>query len=128
MSDLYGDLDTRAAAVAAQVVRWRQYLHEHPELSDRETENAALITTHPKSLGLDDIRTDVAGHGVVGMLRGGLPGDRVVALRADVDALPVPDLCGVPLASHVVDQTLVTGVRLHAQVGYDHLSGALAPG
>ncbi|MEU1209602.1 amidohydrolase [Nocardia sp. NPDC005825] len=104
MSDLYGDLDARAAAVAAQVVRWRQHLHEHPELSNRETETAALITAHLKSLGLDDIRTDIAGHGVVGVLRGGLPGDRVVALRADIDALPVPDLCGVPFASHVVDQ------------------------
>ncbi|MVU75691.1 amidohydrolase [Nocardia sp. ET3-3] len=104
MSSIYDDLDTRASAVARQVVQWRHHLHEHPELSNREVNTAALITDHLKSLSLDEVRTDIAGHGVVGVLRGGQPGERVIALRADIDALPVPDLCGVPFASHVVDQ------------------------
>ncbi|MFE3191005.1 M20 family metallopeptidase [Nocardia sp. NPDC059240] len=104
MSTIYDDLDARAAAVARQVIGWRHHLHQHPELSNREVNTAALITDHLKSLSLDEVRTEIAGHGVVGVLRGGQPGERVIALRADIDALPVPDLCGVPFASHVVDQ------------------------
>ncbi|GAB2564207.1 M20 metallopeptidase family protein [Nocardia heshunensis] len=104
MSAIYDDLDARAAAVARQVIGWRHHLHQHPELSNREVNTAALITDHLKSLSLDEVRTGIAGHGVVGVLRGGQSGERVVALRADIDALPVPDLCGVPYASHVVDQ------------------------
>ncbi|WP_040805358.1 M20 metallopeptidase family protein [Nocardia concava] len=109
MSTIYDELDADAAAVAGQVVRWRQHLHQHPELSNREVETAALITDHLKSLSLDEVRTGIAGHGVVGVLRGGQPGERVIALRADIDALPVPDLCGVPFASHVVDQNYPGG-------------------
>ncbi|MEC3920597.1 M20 metallopeptidase family protein [Nocardia sp. CDC160] len=109
MSALHDELDTRATAVGPQVVRWRQHLHQHPELSNREVHTAALITDHLKSSSLDEVRTGIAGHGVVGVLRGGQPGDRVIALRADTDALPVPDLCGVPFASHVVDKTYPGG-------------------
>ncbi|WP_280356669.1 M20 metallopeptidase family protein [Nocardia otitidiscaviarum] len=101
---IYAELDAAAAAVADRVVRWRQHLHQHPELSNRERETARLIADHLRSLGLDEVRTGIAGHGVAGVLRGGRPGDRVVALRADIDALPVPDQCGVPFASRVVDE------------------------
>ncbi|RDI53923.1 amidohydrolase [Nocardia mexicana] len=101
---IYEGFDRAAAAVSDQVVRWRQHLHQHPELSNRETDTAALIADHLRSLRLDEVRTGIAGHGVVGVLKGGLPGDRVIALRADIDALPVPDLCGVPFASHAVDE------------------------
>ena len=104
--DLYAALDRAAAAVADQVVGWRRHLHQHPELSNRETETAALIARHLESIGCDEVRTGLAGHGVVGVLRGGAQGadgDRVVALRADIDALPVRDQCGVEFASHVVD-------------------------
>ncbi|MFE2994458.1 M20 family metallopeptidase [Nocardia sp. NPDC059246] len=104
MPAIHDELDARAAAVAGQVVRRRRHLHEHPELSNREVNTAALISDHLKALSLDEVRTGIAGHGVVGVLRGGQAGDRVVALRGDIDALPVPDLCGVPFASHVVDQ------------------------
>ncbi|UGT41358.1 amidohydrolase [Nocardia yamanashiensis] len=109
MSASYDELDSRAQATAAQVVRWRRHLHQHPELSNREVNTAALIANELTSLGLDEVRRGVAGYGVVGVLRGGLPGDRVIALRADIDALPVPDLCGVPFASHVVDQNYPGG-------------------
>ncbi|WP_174411318.1 M20 metallopeptidase family protein [Nocardia transvalensis] len=107
-SALYDEFDKAADAVADQVVRWRRHLHQHPELSNREVNTARLIADHLRSLGLDEVRTGIAGHGVVGVLRCG-PGDRVIALRADIDALPVPDECGVPFASHVVDETYPGG-------------------
>ncbi|MFI5527293.1 M20 family metallopeptidase [Kitasatospora sp. NPDC051853] len=101
---IHAELDRRAAEVGAEVVRWRQHLHRHPELPNREVRTAAYVADHLRSLGLDEVRTGIAGHGVVGVLRGGLPGTGVVALRADTDALPVPDLCGVEFASTVTDQ------------------------
>ncbi|GAB4583618.1 M20 metallopeptidase family protein [Nocardia sp. IFM 10818] len=104
MTTIHDELDAHAQAVADQVVQWRHHLHQHPELSNREVNTAALIADHLRSLKLDEVRTGIAGHGVVGVLRGGQPGDRVIALRADIDALPVPDLCGVDFASHVIDQ------------------------
>ncbi|MEU0545493.1 amidohydrolase [Nocardia sp. NPDC005978] len=103
-ASMHDELDRRAAAVADQVVTWRRHLHAHPELSNRERETAALIAEHLRGLYLDEVRTGIAGHGVVGVLRGGQGGERVVALRADIDALPVPDECGVDFASHVVDE------------------------
>ncbi|MFD4429806.1 amidohydrolase [Nocardia sp. NPDC058497] len=102
-NSIYDQFDQRAAAVADQVIAWRHTLHQNPELSNREVDTARLITEHLDSLGLDEVRTGIAGHGVVGVLTGGLPGDKVIALRADIDALPVPDECGVPFASTVVD-------------------------
>lgn len=101
---LRAEMDRRAAEVAGQVVAWRRHVHRHPELSNREARTAELIAGHLRSLGLDEVRTGIAGHGVVGVLRGGRPGPRVVALRADIDALPVPDDSGVDFASTVVDQ------------------------
>ncbi|MGW8761164.1 M20 metallopeptidase family protein [Streptomyces sp. NPDC055815] len=115
---IHGELDVRAAKVAEQVVAWRRHLHRHPELSNREVNTARLVADHLRALGLDEVRTGIAGHGVVGVLRGSAPdggrkvpgggrkvsgGGRVVALRADMDALPVRDLCGEDFASEVVD-------------------------
>ncbi|PXX68550.1 carboxypeptidase Ss1 [Nocardia tenerifensis] len=102
-SPIHDALDKLAAATTEQVIGWRRHLHRHPELSNREVNTAALIAEHLRSLKLDEVRTGIAGHGVVGVLRGGQPGERVIALRADIDALPVPDECGVDFASHVVD-------------------------
>ena len=82
-SAVYSQLDAASSAVAAQVIAWRQHLHEHPELSNREVNTAALIAKQLRSLGLDEVRTGIAGHGVVGVLKGGLPGDRVIALAAN---------------------------------------------
>ncbi|MEU6880385.1 amidohydrolase [Streptomyces sp. NPDC046712] len=111
---MHAELDRRAEQVSARVVAWRRHLHRHPELSNREVETARLVADHLRSLELDEVRTGIAGHGVVGVLRGGggsnrgtggggTPGGRVVALRADTDALPVEDLCGQDFASRVVD-------------------------
>src|SRR6185503_5200798 len=83
---LASEVDRRSAQVAGKVLAWRRDIHQHPELSNRETRTADLVANHLRSLGLE-VRTGVAHTGVVGVLRGGKPGP-VVALRADMDALP----------------------------------------
>ena len=90
-------LDQRLAAVAPKVVAWRRDLHQHPELSNQETRTSALVAAHLRALGLET-RTDVGGHGVIGVLRGGRPG-KTVALRADMDALPVSEQVDLPFKS-----------------------------
>jgi len=96
---LDAEVDRRAAQVQGKVVAWRRDIHEHPELSNRETRTAELVAQHLRSLGIE-VRTGVAHTGVVGVLRGGKPGP-VVALRADMDALPVTEEVDVPFASKV---------------------------
>src|SRR3569623_3375324 len=93
------DIDARIAAVTPQVVMWHRDIHQHPELSFQETRTAALVAAHLKSLGLD-VTTGVGGNGVVGILRGAHPG-RVVALRAELDALPVTEPGNLPYKSTV---------------------------
>ena len=93
-------IDAAANAIEAQVIAWRRDFHEHPELGNRETRTAAIVAAHLRKLGLDDVRTEVAHTGVVGLLKGALPGP-VVALRADMDALPVTEEVDVPFASKV---------------------------
>jgi amidohydrolase len=101
--DLYAALDRAAAEHADWLVAIRRHLHAHPELSNREHQTAAYVADRLRELGLDEVRTGIAGHGVVGVLRGGLPGDRVVALRADMDALPVRETSGLDFASAAID-------------------------
>src|SRR5712691_2488348 len=98
-SRLDAEVDARAAQIEGKVVAWRRDIHAHPELSNRETRTADLVAQHLRSLGLE-VRTGVAHTGVVGVLRGGKPGP-VVALRADMDALPVTEEVDVPFASKV---------------------------
>lgn len=93
------ELTRRADAVTQHVVDWRRDIHAHPELGNRETRTAALVAAHLRRLGLE-VRTGVARTGVVGVLRGGKPGP-VVALRADMDALPVREETGLAFASRV---------------------------
>ncbi|HRE14640.1 MAG TPA: amidohydrolase [Usitatibacteraceae bacterium] len=87
-----------AARVLPRVVAWRRDFHEHPELGNREVRTAGIVAAHLKAIGLDEVREKVAVTGVVGVLRGGKPGP-VVALRADMDALPVKEEVDVPFAS-----------------------------
>jgi len=87
----------------AAVIAWRHDIHQNPELSNREFRTAKLIADHLKSLKLDVVKTDIAPTGVIGILKGGKPGDRVVALRADFDALPVKETADVPFKSTRVD-------------------------
>ena len=82
-SSLAAQIDLAASAVEESVIAWRRDLHEHPELGNREFRTAALVAEHLRALGLDEVRTGVAHTGVVGLLKGGLPGP-VVALRADM--------------------------------------------
>lgn len=92
-------IDQLAQEVEPKVIAWRHHVHEHPELSNQEENTAAYITAHLRELGLE-VQTGVAGHGVVALLRGGQSGP-TVALRADMDALPVTEQTGLPYASTV---------------------------
>ena len=99
-AELTRRIDDAAAAIEPRVIAWRRDFHQHPELGNRETRTAAIVAEHLRSLGLDSVLTGVAHTGVVGLLKGKLPGT-VVALRADMDALPVAEEVDVPFASKV---------------------------
>ncbi len=92
------EIDAAAAAIEPQVIAWRRDLHQHPELGNREFRTAGIVADHLRALGFDEVRTGVAHTGVVGLLKGGRPGP-VVALRADMDALPVTEQVELPFAS-----------------------------
>lgn len=94
---LHAELDRRAEAVVPKAVAWRRDFHQNPELGNREVRTAGIIAAHLRSLGLP-VQTDVAHTGVVGVLTGGRPGP-VVALRSDMDALPVTEEVDLPFAS-----------------------------
>jgi amidohydrolase len=84
------DIDRHVDRLVPQITEIRHQIHEHPELGNREVETAALVADHLRGLGFDDVRTGVAHTGVVAVLQGGRPGP-VVAVRADMDALPVTE-------------------------------------
>jgi amidohydrolase len=92
-------LRAAAAALEDKTVAWRHDFHRHPELSHQEERTAGVVAAHLESLGMA-VDTGIAGHGVRGVLEGGRPGP-VVALRADMDALPVTEQTGLPYASTV---------------------------
>lgn len=89
----------KALSIEQKVIAWRRDLHEHPELGNNELRTADLIARHLRSLGIE-VKTGVAKTGVVGILKGGNPGP-VVALRADMDGLPVTERVDLPFASKV---------------------------
>jgi len=105
----------RIDQVMPKVVAWRRDIHQNPELGNRETRTAKLVADHLRSLGLE-VKTGVAHTGVVGVLRGGKPGP-VVALRADMDGLPVTEQVNLPFASKV--RTTYNG----QEVGVMHACG-----
>ena len=108
-------VDPAVAQVNQEVIDVRHTLHQNPELGNTEVKTAALVADHLKALGID-VRTQVGKTGVVGVLKGGLPGP-VMALRADMDALPVKEMTGLPYAS------TATGVRLGKTVPVMHACG-----
>lgn len=108
-SDAHADLDARVHAISADIVRWRHHLHRNPELSNREGRTAAYVAEYLRTLRPERLYTGVAGNGVIAVLHGAKPGTRVAALRADMDALPVQDLSGVPFASTVTDESYPGG-------------------
>ena len=88
-----------AQELRQKVVEWRRDFHAHPELSNREVRTSAKVAEHLRSLGLEP-RTGIAHHGVTAIIRGGKPGPKI-ALRADMDALPVTERNDLPFASKV---------------------------
>ena len=90
-------IDAAAAAIEPTLLMWRRDLHQHPELGNREFRTAGIVAKHLEELGLE-VQMKVAHTGVVGLLKGGLPGP-VVALRADMDGLPVEERVDLPFAS-----------------------------
>ena len=93
---LAADVTSKIDAVMPKVVEWRRDFHQHPELSNQEFRTAKIVADHLRSLGME-VETEVAHTGVVGTLRGG--DGPVVALRADMDGLPVTELVVLPFAA-----------------------------
>lgn len=116
-SDLKEMIDQRADELEEQVIEWRRYFHENPELSNREFNTAKKIAEHLESLGLE-VQTEIAHTGVVGILKGGKPGP-VVALRADIDALPVIERTDVPFKSTVMGEYQGNEVGVMHACGHD---------
>ncbi|HCD23175.1 MAG TPA: amidohydrolase [Flavobacteriaceae bacterium] len=105
------------AEIEQKVIDWRRHFHQNPELSNREFKTAEVIAKHLKSLGLE-VETGVAKTGVVGILKGKHPG-KVLALRADIDALPVEERNDLPFKSKVKTTFLDTPVGVMHACGHD---------
>lgn len=103
--------------VESKVIDWRRHLHANPELSNREFKTAKMVAEHLKSLGIE-VQTGIAHTGVVGILKGGLPG-KVVALRADMDALPVTETVDLPFASKVKSTYAGQNIGVMHACGHD---------
>ncbi len=110
-------LEKDYAAIESKVVEWRREIHQNPELSNREFKTAEKIAKHLKSLGIE-VQTGVAHTGVVGVLKGGQDG-KVVALRADIDALPVMERNDLPFKSNVTSEFLGEKVGVMHACGHD---------
>jgi len=114
---LQANVDQMAKEIEPKIIEWRRHFHQYPELSNRESKTAAKVADHLKALGME-VQTGIAYTGVVGILKGGKPGP-VIALRADMDALPVTERNSLPFASKEVTtfNGIETGV-MHA-CGHD---------
>ena len=122
---LAAEIDKLAAAVEPELLEWRRYLHQRPELSNREIETAKYVADRLKSFGLEP-KTGVARTGVVAVLKGGRPGP-VVALRADMDGLPVREEVDVPFASKASSKYDGQDVGVMHACGHDtHMAILLA--
>ena len=111
------NLDQEYQDIESKVIEWRRYFHQNPELSNREFKTAKKIAAHLESLGIE-VQTGVAKTGVVGILKGDLPG-KVIALRADIDALPVTERNDLPFKSEVVSEFLGTTTGVMHACGHD---------
>lgn len=116
-SNLKQIIDQKANELEEQVIEWRRWFHENPELSNREFKTAEKIAEHLQSLGLK-VKTGVAHTGVVAILEGGKPGP-VVGLRADIDGLPVVERTDVPFRSTVVGEYQGKEVGVMHACGHD---------
>jgi amidohydrolase len=111
------DVAALASAVDAKVIEWRRDIHQHPELSNREVRTAAKVAEHLRALGLEP-ETGIAHTGVVALLKGGRPGPRI-ALRADMDALPVTERSGLPFQSKATAEYRGQTVGVMHACGHD---------
>jgi amidohydrolase len=122
---LAGEIDRLTNAVQPELIEWRRYLHQNPELSNREFETAKYVADRLRSFGLEP-QTGIAKTGVVAMLKGGQPGP-VVALRADMDGLPVTEEVDLPFASKVTSEYEGNKVGVMHACGHDtHVAILLA--
>jgi amidohydrolase len=103
--------------VNPKLIAWRRHIHQNPELGNREFKTAAYVSNHLRSLGIE-VKEKVGVTGVVGILRGGKPGP-VIALRADMDALPVKERVNVPFKSEVTAEYLGQTVPVMHACGHD---------
>jgi amidohydrolase len=110
-------VEAKVEAIYPKVVAWRRDIHEHPELGNREVRTSGLVADHLKKLGLE-VRTGVAKTGVIGVLKGARPGP-VIAIRADMDALPVAEQTGLPFASKVTAEYNGKTVPVMHACGHD---------
>ena len=115
--DLHDYIDKRTDAIFEYVVEWRRHFHQYLELSNREFETAKVIEVHLCEMGFD-VETGITHTGVVGVLQGGKPGP-VVALCADMDALPVEERVDVPFASIRVSEYMGEEVPVMQACGHD---------
>ena len=111
------DYSSLVKSVTPSVIEWRRHLHQYPELSNREFKTAEYITAHLRKLGIE-VKTGVAKTGVIGILKGGKPGP-VVALRADMDALPVKERVDIPFKSVETADYLGQTVPVMHACGHD---------
>ncbi len=98
-ADIKTTINKMADQIEPEVIKWRRHIHENPELSNREFKTAEMVAKHLRDLGIE-VQTGVGKTGVKGILKGGKPGP-VVALRADMDGLPVTERVDLPFASKV---------------------------
>src|SRR6476659_6089561 len=110
-------IDQKARAVQSKLVEWRRYLHQHPELSNREYNTGKFVAERLKMLGLE-VKHPVAKTGVVAILKGAKPGP-VIALRADMDALPIKERANVPFKSTVMGEFMGDSVPVMHACGHD---------
>ena len=110
-------LDQAVSDIESKVIEWRRHFHQNPELSNREFNTAEKIAAHLKSLGLE-VQTGIAHTGVVGILKGKKPG-KVLALRADIDALPVPERADLPFKSEAKGEFRGEEVPVMHACGHD---------
>lgn len=114
---IHARIDELASKLEQQVIAWRRDFHANPELGNREKRTADIVANHLKRLGLE-VQTGVGHTGVVGLLHGGRPG-KVVALRADMDALPVVEEVDLPFASKVKSEYKGQEVGVMHACGHD---------
>ena len=117
VADLKVELDSELDPLMKKVIAWRHNLHQYPELSNREYKTSKKVATHLQSLGIE-VETGIAYTGVVGLIKGGLPGP-TIALRADMDALPVEEKTGLPFASKERAKYLGQNVGVMHACGHD---------